>query len=258
MKYYSGLVQKSNQIGGNMSTEELLNNVEEILQKVNLPDRHSFFQLEKFVLGKEPTGHAQLWQIVRELDARHETVEVYEKDLADAEDNLEAFDLRIERLDREIRTMSTETPTEPDISDLDIKEREINIRKLQREKEALAKAAQKVKKKLGYVLEEIGFLVQAFDSVATHLGDIKPLDDKEAQQEMWNEKLLEEFNLRILLQRPLDPELVRTIMCLPDGSSVKEHLTKALEARQQKMMAQGAEQQKLIKPQVEPEARVNN
>jgi DNA repair exonuclease SbcCD ATPase subunit len=242
-----------------MSTEELLTKAQEILNKVKLPDRHSFFQLEKFVIGKEPTGNAQVWQIVRELDARHETVDAYKKDLADAEDNLELFDLRIERVDIEIRELAKLDLEEPSVRDLDIKEREINIRKLKREKEALIKASQKVKKKFEYVLEEMNFLVSAFDSVVAHLGnDIKPLDDREAQQEMWNEKLLEEFNLRILLQRPLDPELVRTIMCLPDGSSAKGHLTKMLEAKQQQMMEMGAKQKKLVQPQVEPKARVSS
>lgn len=241
-----------------MSTEELLTKTQEILNKVKLPDRHSFFQLEKFVIGKEPTGNAQVWQIVRELDARHETVDAYKKDLADAEDNLELFDIRIERTDIEIRKLAKLDLEEPSTRDLDIKEREINIRKLQREKEALIKASQKVKKKFEYVLEEMNFLVSAFDSVVEHLGEIKPLDDREAQKEMWNEKLLEEFNLRILLQRPLDPELVRTIMCLPDGSSVKDHLTKMLEARQQHMMEMGAKQKKLVQPQVEPKARVSS
>ena len=254
--YYSGLTRKISHIGGIMSTEELTTRVKEILKKVNLPDRHSFFQLERFVIGKEPTGQAQLWQIARELEARHETIDTYTKDLQDAEDNLELFDVRIERMDREIKELARLIPEQTGC-DLDIKEREINIRKLQRDKDSLVKSAQKVKKKFEYLLEETNFLVGAFDSVIAQLGETKPLDDREAQQEMWNEKLLEEFNLRILLQRPLDPELVKTIMCLPEGSSVKTHLTKSLEAQQHQMMTKAAEQQRLVKPQVEPKARVS-
>ena len=235
-----------------MSTE-LISKTEEILQNANLPDRHSKFQLERFVIGKEPTGHAQLWQIVRELEARKETVDSFDKDLADAEDNLELFDLKIERLNREIQRAARQ---EDQDNDLEIQECEINIRKLQREKEALVAAARKVKHKLGCVMEEMAFLVQAHDAVIKQLGEVKPLDDEQAQREMWNEKLLEEFNLRILLQRPLDPELVRTIMCLPDETSVKQHMVKALEARQQQMLSRGAEQNKLNKPKANPQARV--
>ena len=168
-----------------MSTE-IIEKTNEILKNVEMPDRHSFFQLQKFVIGKEVTGHAQLWQIVRELQSRKETVDCYKKDLADAEDNLELFDLRIERMNREIRHLSKLETEEPVEIDLDIKEREINIRKLQREKEALVQSAQKVNKKLKYVIEEMGFLTVAYDAVAKQLGEIKPLDDEETQKEMWN------------------------------------------------------------------------
>lgn len=238
-----------------MSTE-LTERAAEIIKKAQMPNRHTFYQLQKFVIGKEPTGQAQLWQIVRELEVRLETVESYRKDLEDSEDNLELFDLKIERLDRDIRMFAEISKEDNPVVDLDIKEREINIRKLQREKESLVKAAQKVNKKMVASLEEMHFLVQAFDAVVGQIGEMKPLDDEAAQREMWNEKLLEEFNLRILLQRPLDPELVKTIMCLHDGATVKQHLTKALEAKQQAMIAQGAEQQKLQKPKVEVKAKV--
>ena len=132
------------------SSGEIAERVDAILGSADLPDRHSYFQMEKFMIGKEPTGQAQLWAIVRELRSRRETVECYRRDLADAEDNLELFDVRIERLNREIREKSAENNA---YADLDIVEREIAIRKLQREKESLAAAAAKVADKLGCVRE---------------------------------------------------------------------------------------------------------
>lgn len=235
-------------------SSELKRRVGEILKETKLPDRHSKFQLEKFVIGKEPTAHAQLWQVIRELDARNETIDSLQKDLADSEDNLELFDLKIERLNREIKTISQD---EGEMNDLEIQEREINIRKLLREKEALTKAARRVHQKLTYVLEETAFLVRAYDAIVVQIGDLKHLDDEEAQREMWNEKLLEELNLRVLLQRPMDPELVRTIMCLPEDIPVKETLVKLLESRQQQMIARGAENKQLKQPQVQPQAKVS-
>lgn len=236
-----------------MSSQKLLETVDRILEKANIPDRHTYFQLEKFNIGREPTAQAQLWQIVKELQARRETVDAFTKDLADAEDNLELFDIKIDRLEREIRQMTQE---ESAFSDLDIREREIGVRKLQREKESLIKSAQKVKKKLEYTLEEMTFLANGFESIVSQVGEMKPLDDTIAQKEAWNERLLEEFNLRILLQRPLDPELVKTIMCLHDDAPVKQHLTKVLQATQERMLAQGAQQQKIAKPQIEPRAKI--
>lgn len=230
-----------------MSTE-LIEKVETILNKVDLPDRHTFFQLEKFVIGKEPTVQAQLWQIVREMQARLETIDSYRKQLEDAEDTLELFDLKIERQNRAMRE---ESKAETTYSDLNLQEYEINIRKLQREKDSLILSARKVTKKLKCILEELAFLTMAYENIVKNHGEIKPLDDEAAQKEMWNEKLLEEFNLRVILQRPLEPEFVRTVLCLGDDSPVKQHVVKLVENIQKKMLTQAKPPQVEVKAKVE-------
>ena len=228
---------------------ELIEKVETILNKVDLPDRHTFFQLEKFVIGKEPTAQAQLWQIVREMQARLETVDSYRTQLEDAEDMLELFDIKIERENISIRQESCEEASTV-YTELNLREREINIRKLQREKESLVLSARKVNKKLRCVLEELAFLVAGYEKIVTNFGEVKPLDDDAAQREMWNEKLLEEYNLRVVLQRPIEPEFVRTVLCLGDDAPVKKHMTKMLENIQKKML------EKATPPQVEAKARI--
>lgn len=91
-------------------SSELIDKVSEILKKVDIPDRHTFFQIEKFIIGKETTVHSQFWAIIRELQARLETIRAFEKELKDAEDNLELFDLRIEKLDITIKLLAQEEP----------------------------------------------------------------------------------------------------------------------------------------------------
>lgn len=226
---------------------ELIQKVESVLNKVDLPDRHTFFQLEKFVIGKEPTAQSQLWQIVREMQARLETVDSYRKQLEDAEDTLELFDIKIERHNRNLR-LQCEFPQSD--HDLNLQECEINIRKLQRDKDSLILSAIKVKKKLKCVLEELAFLMAGYEKIVANHGEAKSLDDDEAQREMWNEKLLEEFNLRVVLQRPLEPEFVRTVLCLGDDAPVKQHVIKMLENIQKKMLTQAKP------PQVEVKANV--
>lgn len=233
-----------------MSTE-LMEKVEAILNKAEIPDRHSFFQIEKFIIGKEPTAQSQLWAISREIQARKESIECMEKDLQDAEDNLELFDVRIERLNRMIRQEAEKN--EP-FTDLNIQEHEINIRKLQREKEGLIKSARKVNNRLKCVVEELGFLVLGFEQIVAKVGDMKPMDDEQAQKEMWNEKLLEDFNLRVILQRPLDPEFIKTVMCLHDEASVKKHVVSLIENIQQKMIAERRTQAQ--RPSIEAKPRV--
>jgi hypothetical protein len=55
---------------------------------------------------------------------------------------------------------------------------------------------------------------------------------------MWNEKFLEEYNLRALLQKPLDPDFVKSIMALDDDASVKVHTSQQLSGIQAQMIAQ--------------------
>lgn len=217
-----------------MSTE-LIKKINTILEKANLPDRHTFFQIEKFIIGKEPTVQSQLWAIIRELQARVETVEQFEKDLKDSEDNIELFDIKIERLDIAIKEESQKNDA---YSDLNIKEYEINIRRLLRDKQSLILAAQKVNKKLRSTLEEMGYLLAGYEKTVANYGDLKPLDDEQAQKEMWNEKLLEEFNLRLILQRPLDPEFIRTVLCLHDEAPVKRQVINLVENIQKQMIAE--------------------
>jgi K+/H+ antiporter YhaU regulatory subunit KhtT len=233
-----------------MSTE-LIEKVDGILKNAEMPDRHTFFQIEKFIIGKEPTAQAQLWAIVRELQARRETVEVFQKDLADAEDNLELLDLKIERVNRLIKTEAEKN--EP-FTDLNIQEHEINIRKLQREKESLVKSARKANKKLRAILEEMAYLAAGFEKIVSHIGEMRPIDDEQAQKEMWNEKLLEEFNLRVILQRPLDPEFIKTVMCLHDDAQVKKHVVALIGQIQEKMLADRKQAQK---PQIEAKAKMS-
>lgn len=216
-----------------MSTEEL-SKINEILEKADLPDRHTFFQIEKFIIGKEPTVQSQLWAIIRELQARRETVEQFEKDLKDSEDNIELFDIKIEKLDR---LLKKESNNNDEFSDLNIKEYEINIRKLQRDKESLVLAAQKVNKKLKCTIEEMKYLLTGYENIVKKYGNLKPLDDENSQKEMWNEKLLEEFNLRLILQRPLDPEFVRTVLCLNDDAPVKRQVINLIENIQKQIIA---------------------
>lgn len=219
-----------------MSTE-LIEKVDEILNKSELPDRHTFFQIEKFLIGKEPTGQSQLWQIVRELKARKETVDSYTKQLEDSEDEMELFDIQIQKCERELRKLSKVTENAEELNvDLRILEYEINIRKAQREKEQLVKAAKKVKQKLKNVMEEMSYLTHGFERVSAVVGEMKPLDDDVSQREYWNEKLLEEFNLRVLFNKPIDPEFVKTVLALDDDSPIKNHLVGMINKIQNKML----------------------
>ena len=83
--------------------------------------------------------------------------------------------------------------------------------------------------------EEINFLVQAHEDLSK-IEEMKSFDDVEAQKEYWNQKLLEEFNLSVLLSNPLNPDLVKTILALDDASPVKHHVVNILEQTRKSMI----------------------
>lgn len=225
-------------------SSELIQKIDEILERADIPERHTYFQIEKFIIGKEVTAQAQLWQIVRELKARRETIESFAQQLEEAGDNLELFDIQIQR---QQELLETQKRLGNELNLLNIKEIEINIRKIVREKGRLNQSVKKVQSKVGFALEESRFLILAFNRIE-QIQELKSLDDKEAQIEYWNEKLLEEFNLRILLRNPLDSELIRTIMSLNDDAPVKKHVSSMLQQVQRSMLEKS---QTMLSPKIE-------
>lgn len=231
-------------------SSELIQKMNEILGRADIPERHTYFQIEKFIIGKEVTAQAQLWQIIRELKARRETVESFAQQLEDAGDNLELLDIQIER---QQKVLEEQKQLGNDFDQLNTREIEINIRKIVREKDRLNESVKKVQSKIVFALEESRFLISAFNRIE-QIEQLKSLDDKDAQIEYWNEKLLEEFNLRILLRNPLDSELIRTIMALNDEAPVKKHVSSMLQQVQKSMLEKS--QAVLDRPEIKVEAKI--
>lgn len=217
-------------------SSELREKIETILEKIEIPERHSYFQIEKFIIGKEVTIQGQLWQIIRELKARKETVDSYIEQLENAVDELELLDIKIEKHQIKRKELILEKKEDADqVLNLNIREIEINIKKLERQKSNLNNSIENVKKKIKFTLEESRFFASAFEELEK-IEKVKSLDDREAQVEFWNEKLLEEFNLRVLLRTSLDPEFIKTIMALNDEAPVKKHVTSMLQQIQKNMI----------------------
>ena len=100
----------------------------------------------------------------------------------------------------------------------------------------------------------MAFLADGYEKIVEKIGEIKPFDDENSQKEMWNEKLLEDFNLRVILQRPIDPEFVKTVMCIHDDASVKKHIISLIDNIQKKMIAEKQSQFKT--PQITSKTNV--
>jgi hypothetical protein len=204
-------------------------NVEDNMGRIlanEVVDRHSYFQLKYFVLGKEPTTQAMLWRCVRELQARKETIEATKREIEETNDRIALLDIDIE----EAPNTSAFGVDDPAFE----KRREIEVRRMRRQQESLRSSAEALQKKLKFTEEEAQFFVNAFISLE-RAEKLKAFDDPESQKAYWNEKLSQELSLRGLLRQPIDVELARTVFAV--DLPVKEETVKmfqALEAQHQR------------------------
>ncbi len=204
-----------------------------VLLKNETVDRHSFFQLKYFVIGKEPTIQSKMWRCLRELKSRKEQLDALEMEIDDANDRNLLVDQEIEILNLYGKAEHTAFGVESTeaVKGQHKRETEIEIRRKKREKHKLENDIAELQKKSKYTEEEAEFFIKAYESLSKK-EKLKPFDDFESQQEYWDEKLSQEINLKLLLQQPLDLEVVKTALSLGDGSSIKQEILNILDESQ--------------------------
>lgn len=190
-------------------------------------DRHSYFQMKYFIIHKEPTTQAKLWQCLREIKTRFETLEAAALEIEEGKDNLELINIKIDKLSKKIEKYEQNEETTK-------RELEIDLRKLGRKKIAAFRNMQKLQDKKKSLEEEARFFVETFNGLVQN-EPLKPFDDFDSQCEYWGERLQSKLNLKMITQGTIDADLIETILALPDRIPVKEHTLKSLELRSQKM-----------------------
>jgi len=185
------------------------------LMKNDVVERHSYFQLKYFVIGKEPTTQAKLWRCIRELESRNKSLQAIELEIEDTNDDIELLHI-------EIKDPFGNNP------ERNKNKIQIQTRKNERKTKALVEKLNNLKNKKRYIEEEASFFVQAFESLEK-IEKIKPFDDLDAQTEYWNKKLKHELNLKMILRQPLDTEFTKIILALDDKMPVKQMMCDILE-----------------------------
>lgn len=209
-------------------TESVLSSVEELLEQNKLAERHSFFQLKNFVIGKELSPTAKMWQIVRELKGRRDNIESIQLQIEEAHDSLEEIDIRTHDLDQQVLAHNVAA------TELNSKLVVIQKRRFERQKKSLQKSLANLESKLVYTLEETEYLVSAFRVInKNHV--FKSFDDPQAQKEYWDDKIATEINLKSLLGQSIDLELLKTTLALDDDVPIKGKTIKYLQDVQKQM-----------------------
>lgn len=215
-----------------MSNEKLYETMNSLLEN-EVVQRHSYFQLKYFTIGKEPTLQAKMHRCLTEIKACKTTIDSILLEIEETKDKISLLELDIKEIHNKIGIDGPER-------------NEIYLRQGKRKKISLDKSLHELQEKLHYIEEESKFFVNTFLEIS-EIEPLKPYDDLDCQKEYWNYRLSQELKLKILLQQPINAELIQTILSLPADSEVRtsteqlllemnkeikeQHVTKSIQSR---------------------------
>ena len=213
-----------------MSTENmsLIQELDNVLGQEITP-RHSYFQLKYFVIGKEPTIQSKMWQCLRELKSRKESLESIDLEAEETKDKLELIDIAIEKANEDKLKIQGHVLLEKEIA--------IKIRQYERQKQAALNSLKQLATRKKGIEEESIFFIETFKNLQK-IEPLKNFDDLEAQTQYWTERLSQKLNLRMLTHNNIDTELIETIVSLPDELPIKKQTLATLSLRHATMVKQ--------------------
>lgn len=204
-------------------SEDLNKEIEKVL--INLPEaRHSYYQLKHFVIGKEVTNQARMWQCLRELQARKKTIDSAEMQIEELKDKIELIDIKRAKEELNIEEEKNEFKKV-----LIEKERIIFFRSLERQKNSLLITIKELEDTIKFSKQEALFFLKTFQSIEIN-EPLKDYDDLESQEEYWNEKIAQKIHLKLLMNQGIDTELAETALSLHENALIRQQMEKILNA----------------------------
>lgn len=179
--------------------------IKNILQN-EVVERHSYFQLKHFLIGKEPTIQSKLWRCIREIKIRQDSVDAINLEIEDVKDDIKLIEIDLKRHESD--------PEEEQV---------IRSRKNKRKKQSFEKRLYDLNQKLKNIIEECDFLANSFSELE-EIEKLKSFDDTEEQSKYWEAKLTEELNAKLISGTPPDAELIKTIFALDSNSKIRNNL----------------------------------
>jgi hypothetical protein len=187
--------------------------------------------MKYFLIGKEPTIQARLRLCLNELSSRRDTLEHLVLAIDEQNDEIRLKEIEIEQI-------LAELPED----ELNKECQEIKVRKLTRKKRKAELNLDELHKTLRETEEEARFFLEAFLALEK-AEPLKPFDDFETNQQIWDEKYRQELHLRLVMQKPLDMQLMKSILALDKESPIRQELSEMLIQAEQKAI----EHQKMLK-----------
>lgn len=185
----------------------------------------------------------KMWQCLREIRSRKDALENIVWEEEELKDNKELSEIQIKKIER---------ATELAVDELDVKEGDIQIRKIKRQLKSTEKKAEELVRRKKNTEEELNFFVQSLETLMK-TENLKSYDDLEAQTEYWGAKLSQKLNLGNLLGGKLDVELVDTVLALPDTSPIKKEVVYMIENIQNRLLEEKADSEAMLRTSKEAE-----
>jgi hypothetical protein len=184
--------------------------IEELLKNTQMGSP-TFFQLNYFVIGKEPTPQAKMHKCIEEIRDRFRAIKNIKFEIEELKDQNELLSLGC--IDVEVN-----------------KSYEIRIRQADRKIYANTEQIEFLKSKIDSYEKEIKFLKELFDKINEKV-PLKPWDDYNVQVEYWNAKIVQEINARVFTGLPVDLETIKLVVALPDHIPIKKQLLSHIEKK---------------------------
>lgn len=184
--------------------------LEEIIKKAHHPGP-TFFQLFFFVIGKEPTAQAKLYKCIEEIKTRRKAIESACEQIDDLFDSVALHNIEIKKMDA-----------------LPEDERDIRVRQVKRKIKATEKHVDTLRENVEMWDKEIKFLKEIYEAIEAQC-PLRDWAEFDVQFEYWNEKIAQEVRQRLIMNAPVDVELIKTAMALPDAAPIKKQLMEYVE-----------------------------
>jgi len=207
-----------------MNIEEKL---EEICSKNRIPSCHSDFQISNFIIGKETSNVGKQWQCLRELQARKDSLRLVDLEIEDVQDNIELAKIDLDEINEKVKYSDS----------FEKRKNEIQKRKQLRQIQRLENGLEDLKIKKQDIQNETKMFINIFENL-TKSQTFLEFNDPAAQNEYWNKKFETELNLNSVMNLPISPELIKSIMALPEMSVVRKRVLDALTNINKKLLEQ--------------------
>ena len=153
--------------------------VDKVLSEQEISQRHSYFQLKYFLIGKEPTVQSKMWQCLREMKNRNDTTKNIELETEELKDKLELLDISVERIRHDMENIQI---TDQVSNNLYMRECEIKIRQFGRQKKSLEQNIKEIEERKKSISEECRFFLETYKNLLK-IEPLKHFDDLEAQKQ---------------------------------------------------------------------------